>query len=153
MLPEQTSQPLVELRYTLSREDLVDGFTVHQRVARRSWWQRPRLLRLLITAGMLIFVVLLGLFKGMSGAQLVVFVLVTAVAAGVGLVVARPLDPNRLMHWLAVRRIMAGNPVFAEPMECRCCPSEGWMRRLSHRCGSCSGHTPEPQLTSSCRLG
>jgi hypothetical protein len=123
MLPEKTSDAGIELHYTLSREDLVDGLAVQQRVARRAWWQRPGPLRLLVAGGMLIFVVILGLSKGMSGAQFVAFILITLFAVGIGLAVARPLDPNRLTRRLAVRQIMGGNPVFADPITCVVSPS------------------------------
>ncbi len=111
MSPEQVATDPVELRYSLTSEDLADAVVVQQRRVRRSW-----------LAALMAVAVLAGLVKGEVwelSAGAIVVVVVIALAVGSLAVVVVPILLRFVSRWIGrwqVRLIARGNPWLAHPI-------------------------------------
>jgi hypothetical protein len=114
MSSEQVAVGPVELSYTLTDDDWLDGFIAHRRRVRRPW-----LVPILIVA------VLVGLFLGyvtsdgyraMSVAHVATLAMVALGGIGFGLLLFRFLVATRWIYRLQVRMLMRGNPWLSEPI-------------------------------------
>ncbi|MGW5667463.1 YcxB family protein [Micromonospora sp. NPDC003776] len=114
MSPEQVTVGPVELSYTLTEEDWLDGFIAHRRRVRRPW-----LVPVLIVAaltGILIGRVAAGRSREMSAADVVAVATVLLVGIGLGLLLFPLLVGARWIYRWQVRMIMRGNPWLTEPI-------------------------------------
>ncbi|MEV4494747.1 YcxB family protein [Micromonospora arborensis] len=100
----------VELSYTLTRQDWLDGFVAHRRRIRRPW-----LVPVLIVAALVGLVRSNG-FRAMSATDVAVHATVGLTAVGLGLLMFRLLIGARWMYRWQVRRLMRGNPWLSEPI-------------------------------------
>jgi hypothetical protein len=114
MSSEQITVGPVELNYTLTEDDWLDGFVAHRRHLRRPW-----LVPVLIGAA------LVGLLPGlvssdgsraMSATDVAAPATVALVAIGLGLLLFRLLIAARWIYRWQVRLIMRGNPWLSEPI-------------------------------------
>jgi YcxB-like protein len=114
MSSEQVTVGPVELSYTLTRDDWLDGFVSHRRRLRRPW-----MVPLVIVAA------LVGLIPGlvssddsrtMSTGNVAALAISALVGVGVGLLLIRPLVGARWIYRWQVRLIMRGNPWLSEPI-------------------------------------
>lgn len=115
MSSEQVTAGPVELSYTLTEDDLLDGFVAHRRGVRRPW-----LIPLVIgyaLLGCLIGVISTGGFPTTSGVDLAVLAAVAVFAAGFGLVLFRLLVGAHWLYRWQVRLFVRGNPWMCEPIE------------------------------------
>jgi hypothetical protein len=105
---EQVTVGPVELGYTLTEADWVDGFIAHRRRLRRPW-----LLPLLIVTalvGILLGHVRSGRPSAMSVTEVVVLVAVAVAGPGFGLLLFRFLVRARWVYRWQARLIMRANP-------------------------------------------
>ena len=114
MSSEQVAIDPVELSYTLTQDDWLDGFIAHRRHVRRPW-----LVPLLIAAA--IVGILPGLIashdsRAMSVGEIAALALVVPVAIVIGLLLFRLLVTARWMYRWQVRLMMRGNPWLSEPI-------------------------------------
>ncbi|MFI6834013.1 YcxB family protein [Kribbella sp. NPDC050241] len=114
MSSEQITVGPVELSYTLTEDDWLDGFVAHRRRVRRPW-----LVPLLIVAALV--GILLGLLfsdgsGAMSAGDVVVLATVALVAIGLGVLLFPLLVAARWMYRWQVRLLMRGNPWLSEPI-------------------------------------
>lgn len=114
MSSEQVTVGPVELNYTLTEGDWLDGFVAHRRRVRRPW-----LVPVLIVAA------LVGLLPGlvssdgsraMSAGDVAAAATVALVGIGLGLLLFRLLVAARWIYRWQVRLIMRGNPWLSEPI-------------------------------------
>ncbi|MGW0230877.1 YcxB family protein [Actinopolymorpha singaporensis] len=114
MSSEQVTVGPVELSYTLTEDDVLDGFLAHRRRARRPW-----LLPVLIVAaldGILLGLVASGGFRSISAGDITAFAAVALGATGLGLLLFRLLVAARWPYRWQARLIMSGNPGLSEPI-------------------------------------
>ncbi|MFE9657971.1 YcxB family protein [Micromonospora sp. NPDC006431] len=114
MSSEQVTVGPVELSYTLTQDDWLDGFVAHRRRVRRPW-----LVPALIVAALVGLI--LGLLssdgsRAMSAADLAALATVALVAIGLGLLLFRLLVAARWIYRWQVRLLMSGNPWLSEPI-------------------------------------
>ncbi|OKI41024.1 YcxB family protein [Micromonospora sp. CB01531] len=114
MSSEQVTVGPVELSYTLTQDDWLDGFVAHRRRVRRPW-----LVPVLFVAALV--GLLLGLLssdgsRAMSAADLAALATVALVAIGLGLLLFRLLVAARWIYRWQVRLLMRGNPWLSEPI-------------------------------------
>lgn len=116
MLPADTTEGAVELRYTLTAEDVLDGLTARHRSVRRPWYLRHS--RLLVILAVVSIVYLSAARSGgLSRAGLLVFLVLILLTALV--IVATRLAmrvPARMIQRASVRRMVRDNPAFCQPM-------------------------------------
>ncbi|MDG9677641.1 YcxB family protein [Micromonospora sp. DH14] len=110
MSAEQVMVSPVELAYTLTEEDWLDGFVAHRRRLRRPW-----LVPLLIAAA-LVGILLANGFQAMSATDVAILGTAAVVAIGLGLLLFRFLVAARWMYRWQVRMIMRANPWLSEPI-------------------------------------
>jgi hypothetical protein len=117
-LENVTADP-VELHYTLTSDDLLDGFAAQNRSISRPWYLRW--LSTLLTVGVIAVVFVSSAVSGNVAAgtaaigAVVVLVVVVPVAVGFSLLL-RPLTHGSWIYRLQVRQIMRGNPALSQPM-------------------------------------
>jgi hypothetical protein len=114
MSPEQVVVGPVELSYTLTQDDWLDGFVAHRRHLRRPW-----LVPLVIVAavvGLLPRLVLSDDSRAMSAGDVAALAVSALVAIGIGLLLFRILIRVRWMYRWPVRLIIRGNPWLSEPI-------------------------------------
>ncbi|MEV4620836.1 YcxB family protein [Asanoa sp. NPDC049573] len=102
--------PLVELEYTLSEDDWLEGFVAHRRHIRRPW-----LVPLLVAAA------LVGLLLGraLGGGPVptsLTDAAVTVAAVGLGLLLCWRLVVARWLHRWQARLLIRGNPWLSKPI-------------------------------------
>jgi hypothetical protein len=119
MSSENVSTGQVELHYTLTSDDLLDGFAAQHRGIRRPWY--VKWLSTLLTVGVLAVVFVSSAVSGdMSAgstvAVAIVFAVVAFVAVGLSVLLRRLLGVPRLIYRLPVRQMMRGNPGLSQPM-------------------------------------
>jgi hypothetical protein len=115
-----TAHP-VQLHYTLTSDDLLDGFTAQNRRIPRPWYLRW--LSTLLTVGVVAVVFVSSAVSGNVAAgtavvgAVVVIVVVVPVAVGFSLLLRRLFGGSRWIYRLQVRQIMRGNPALSQPMQ------------------------------------
>lgn len=120
MFPQYASTDTVVLRYTLTSQDLVDGFAAKHRAVNRSWllrWLGP----ILVTAVMtVVFLYKVITAEAISGPAVVAFgvllLVVTGFVVALHLLMTRLVGPS-VFYRLPVRQMMRGNPEFFQPMQ------------------------------------
>jgi hypothetical protein len=110
MSSEQVVAGPVELSYTLTKDDWLDGFIAHRRQLRRPW-----LVPLVIVAAV-VGLVLAGGFRHLSARDVATLGISALVAIGIGLLLFRVLIAARWMYRWPVLLIMRGNPWLTEPI-------------------------------------
>ncbi|MEU0155894.1 YcxB family protein [Micromonospora fulviviridis] len=111
MSSEQVTVGPIELDYTLTEDDWLDGFVAHRRRVRRPW-----LVPVLIVAA------LVGLLPGLvssddlSAADVAALAAVAVSAIGIGLLLFRFVVAARWVYRWQVRLLMRGNPWLSEPI-------------------------------------
>ena len=114
MSSEQVSVGPVELNYTLTEDDWLDGFIAHRRRVRRPWLVPVLIVAALV--GLLIGRVISDGSRAMSAADVAALATVALVGVGLGLLLFRFLVAARWMYRWQVRLIMRGNPWLSEPI-------------------------------------
>ncbi|MFI7661476.1 YcxB family protein [Micromonospora parva] len=115
-----TAHP-VQLHYTLTSDDLLDGFAAQNRSIPRPWYLRW--LSSLLTVGLLAVVFVSSAVSGNVAAgtavigAVFVFVVVVPVVVGFSLLLRRLFGGSRWIYRLHVRQIMRGNPALSQPMQ------------------------------------
>jgi hypothetical protein len=114
MSSEQLTVGPVELSYTLTEDDWLDGFVAHRRRVRRPW-----LVPVLIVAalfGLLLGNVISDGSRAMSAGDVAALATVALVGVGLGLLLFRLLVAARWVYRWRVRLIMRANPWLSEPI-------------------------------------
>ncbi|SCE81892.1 hypothetical protein GA0070607_1947 [Micromonospora coriariae] len=114
MSSEQVTVGPVELSYTLTKDDWLDGFVAHRRHVRRPW-----LIPVLIVAalvGLLPGLISSGGPRAMSAADVAAVAMVALVGLGLGLLLFRFMVSARWIYRWQVRLLMRGNPWLSEPI-------------------------------------
>ncbi|WP_328421557.1 hypothetical protein OG470_05950 [Micromonospora sp. NBC_00389] len=121
MPSENVTADPVQLHYTLTSDDLLDGFAAHNRSIPRPWYLRW--LSTLLTVGLVAVIFVSSAVSGdwapgtaVIGA-VVVLVLVVPVTVGFSLLLRRLFGGSRWIYRLHVRQIMRGNPALSQPMQ------------------------------------
>jgi hypothetical protein len=120
MPSENVAAHPVQLHYTLTSDDLLDGFAAHNRSIPRPWYLRWLSTLLGIGAIGVVFVssVVSGdLTGGAAVALAAVFIVAVLVAVGFSLLLRRLFGGPRMIYRLHVRQIMRGNPALSQPMQ------------------------------------
>ncbi|SCE72736.1 hypothetical protein GA0074696_0481 [Micromonospora purpureochromogenes] len=121
MPSENVTTDPVQLHYTLTSDDLLDGFAAHNRGIPRPWYLRW--LSTLLTVGLLAVVFVSSALSGNVAAGtaviggVVVLVVVVPVVVGFSLLLRRLFGGSSWIYRLQVRQIMRGNPALSQPME------------------------------------
>ncbi|MEV0809863.1 YcxB family protein [Micromonospora sp. NPDC050200] len=120
MPSENVAAHPVQLHYTLTSDDLLDGFAAHNRSIPRPWYLRW--LSTLLGTGMLgVVFVSSVLSQNLTGAAAVaigvVFIVAVLVGVGFNLLLRRLFGGSRMIYRLHVRQIMRGNPALSQPMQ------------------------------------
>ncbi|TCC58872.1 YcxB family protein [Kribbella pittospori] len=111
MSSEQVTVGPVELSYTLTQDDWLDGFIAHRRHVRRPW-----LVPLLIAAAVVGVLLASRDSRALSAGDVAALALAVSVAIVIGLLLFRFLVTARWMYRWQVRLIMRGNPWLSEPI-------------------------------------
>jgi hypothetical protein len=114
MSSEQITVGPVELSYTLTEEDWLDGFVAHRRRVRRPWLVPVLIVAALV--GLLLGRVFFGGSRAMSAGDVAALATVALVDIGLGLLLFRLLVGTRWIYRWQVRLIMRGNPWLSEPI-------------------------------------
>jgi hypothetical protein len=114
MSSEQVTVGPVELSYTLTEEDWLDGFVAHRRRVRRPWLVPVLIVAAL--AGLLRGRVSSGGFRAMSVADVAALATAALVGIGIGLLLFRLLVAARWIYRWQVRLLVRGNPWLSEPI-------------------------------------
>ncbi|SCE69848.1 hypothetical protein GA0074695_0401 [Micromonospora viridifaciens] len=114
MSSEQVSVGPVELSYTLTEDDWLDGFVAHRRRVRRPWLVPVLIAAVLV--GLILGYVISDGARAMSAAVVAALAMVALVGIGLGLLLFRLLVAARWIYRLQVRMIMRGNPWLSEPI-------------------------------------
>ncbi|MFE9207513.1 hypothetical protein [Micromonospora sp. NPDC007230] len=114
MSSEQVSVGPVELSYTLTEDDWLDGFVAHRRRVRRPWLVPVLIVAVLV--GLILGYVISNGSRAMSAAVVAALAMVALVGIGLGLLLFRLLVAARWIYRLQVRMIMRGNPWLSEPI-------------------------------------
>jgi hypothetical protein len=119
MPSENVTADPVQLRYTLTSDDLLDGFVAQTRRISRPWYLRW--LSTLLTAAVIAVVFVSSALSGDMAAgpligMAVFFVVVVLAAAGFSVLLSR-FSNGSWIYRLSVRQIIRGNPGLSQPMQ------------------------------------
>lgn len=106
MQSDDLTRNAVELRYSLTGEDLLEGFAAQHRTTKRPWHLRWPFAALLLAIGALIYVAVVG------GLLPVVALVALVVPVAFAVLLAMP---HRLYR-RAVGQLMRANPMVSQPM-------------------------------------
>jgi hypothetical protein len=120
MPSENVTTGPVRLHYTLTSDDLLDGFAAQHLSIRHPWYLRWLSTLLVLGVLAVVFgssVVSRNMSAGSVAAFAIVFVVTAFVIVGLSLLLRQLLGVPRWIYRLPVRNIMRGNPALSQPMQ------------------------------------